>query len=904
MLLHTRSCNAENCLTCKTIKAKIEESASGWGQRSSTEPSAPIDGWGGVQDSTAERHAFSSELLRIMKTRGARLPCAEVLRSPDFLSLLIDCCGVGCLLPYASTCRAWRDAVDERPVQKVGAMIEQMQSGTPEPNISILEPHRHMAYNKAFLATRAQQPKHLAPHAAAFLAMLARHKSPADACTLLLFIPADSLVPHAATLVGLLGQHHVAPGELGKVGRYPTEVIGVLRYLRTASTGAAVLSAQAPALLAQLESAAAAIDWDDGEEDETRSDHNDVEHRFGSVKDACGAPMNALHLVRTDALGRSPCLESLLALVRHADHIACRVAGLIALRAMRVADLQALRSVVWQRASDAAEHDDVRGAALLTLARLPGAALAGMHEQMAALLPPPNLPGWEVSWPQEHLCMGLFRCLGCLEPPLLATHIDRLAALVPTTAEELDECHSQTPYDQDSQTPFQHRKPFYEWQRVEAFACALGRLDAPELAGHLPVLLRLFAFGHATAGPQRYSTLTRHAADALKKLPAEALLAQLPTLLGVEGGDRQFFARKLRVSSLGEIVGALVENGGAPSAANSAANSAAKADDDSEGEGWEVLEVVTDMELAWRAGHAARWASARQHLVAVVDACLQVAQECPPHQGWEALKFVNAHMEEVYLSELGGQEQAGADTGLPDCRVQCVQVVGKLIECFRAVATRWPAEKVVTGLFGQPFSESAGLQQAVSFGSHYECYSFDTALSALLHALARSSGVAALLEHLHSIVKLLACVAQRRTDHLRLIRSEGSMTSLGPKGVALNKAVLDMRRRAVESAGCDKSAEAFANLLFDVVEDMGVTELVEESGVRAWASKLQLPPLEKALEELLQATDAAEALEEAVCPGLLPHHVEVGRLRQAALALQLKLQDARGELFANEDAND
>ena len=51
-----------------------------------------------------------SQLLALQRSawqRGSRLPCADILTSPDFLELFMDVCGV-------EACTAWRDAVDLR----------------------------------------------------------------------------------------------------------------------------------------------------------------------------------------------------------------------------------------------------------------------------------------------------------------------------------------------------------------------------------------------------------------------------------------------------------------------------------------------------------------------------------------------------------------------------------------------------------------------------------------------------------------------------------------------------------------------------------------------------------------------------------------------------------------------
>ena len=185
-----------------------------------------------------------------------RLPCAQILRAPDFLALFIESCGITTLIPCASTCRAWRDAVDEWPALKAGAMIEQAQrlwtciKAFPRPLPNDSPAAVWMA--RALLRAQQQSAEALAPHTDNLMIMfkcsMEEDEVPPVHTTfwgvlrcnwsgdLLMNVPAASLEPHAATLLGIAVQGgNKAVGSLHR-----NQALGLLQRLKDAHTGQAM----------------------------------------------------------------------------------------------------------------------------------------------------------------------------------------------------------------------------------------------------------------------------------------------------------------------------------------------------------------------------------------------------------------------------------------------------------------------------------------------------------------------------------------------------------------------------------------------------------------------------------------------------------------------------------------
>ena len=106
LLAHSRSCASPSCETCKMVPRVLASSPTGLSCHTGFS----------VKTQSRMSQRISEQLYEISCSswhRGSRLPCAEVLVSPDFLSMFLAACGgVSALLPYAATCKAWRDAVD------------------------------------------------------------------------------------------------------------------------------------------------------------------------------------------------------------------------------------------------------------------------------------------------------------------------------------------------------------------------------------------------------------------------------------------------------------------------------------------------------------------------------------------------------------------------------------------------------------------------------------------------------------------------------------------------------------------------------------------------------------------------------------------------------------------------
>ena len=203
--------------------------------------------------------------------RGSRLPCAEVLVSPDFLSMFLAACGgVSALLPYAATCKAWRDAVDVQPSERVRAMIDAIT--------------RHAVAGRFVKSSEA---------------MLAAAK-----------MPVALLTPHVPQLIEMTlrrGVHSV------KVHN-KTQTLASMLINRLQAANGALLAAQVPAILSALLEGAPSLPAEDGD---------GVVHELPSE-----TAVNA-H-VTLQMVGREALVHHLPALVELASHpnLAVKRAGL------------------------------------------------------------------------------------------------------------------------------------------------------------------------------------------------------------------------------------------------------------------------------------------------------------------------------------------------------------------------------------------------------------------------------------------------------------------------------------------------------------------------------------------------------------------------------------------------
>ena len=160
LLAHSRSCSSAKCVTCSKLPHLLQQQPA-----SSSDASFPYGAGtpAGLNNFLLVRR-ISTQLNAIQRAaweRGSRLPCGEILVSPDFLAMFLDACGITALLPFADTCTAWRDACNERPEARVTAMIDAI---TIDASIS----KRTKAAAKA---AAAQPAALLAPHAKRLVTM-------------------------------------------------------------------------------------------------------------------------------------------------------------------------------------------------------------------------------------------------------------------------------------------------------------------------------------------------------------------------------------------------------------------------------------------------------------------------------------------------------------------------------------------------------------------------------------------------------------------------------------------------------------------------------------------------------------------------------------------------------------